>query len=91
MNKENAKDYLPFVHALADGKTLQHKPNGNKWFDCDPCYFNLPPEDYRIKPEPRTFDLFYHKTTDTVVTAREYTELGSLPDWERITVQEVLE
>jgi hypothetical protein len=53
MNKDNAKDFLPLVQALVEGKTLQHDVGDGKWYDCDPCYFNLSPEQYRIKPEPR--------------------------------------
>jgi len=54
MNKYNAKEFLPLVQALADGKTIQHycKDNG-LWYDDTPCYFNLPPDSYRIKPEVR--------------------------------------
>jgi hypothetical protein len=46
MNKQNAKEYLPLVQALADGKTIQLKIN-HCWEDLD-C-----PTQFRIKPEPR--------------------------------------
>ena len=94
MNKGNAHLFLPIVQALTDGKQLQYRdgckdnPYWVDFEDDDQIGFHTDPEDYRIKPEPRTFEVFYHKTTDTVVTARKYTELGG--DWERITVQEVL-
>ena len=32
MNKDNAKEFLPLVQALADGKTIQFK-NAEKWVD----------------------------------------------------------
>jgi hypothetical protein len=54
MNKHNAKDYLPFVQALADGKTIQGLliPSG-EWCDLQhEMDFQWPAEQYRIKPEP---------------------------------------
>lgn len=52
MNKENAKDYLPLVQALADGKTIQSIHNG-EWFDLPNPSFNGAANLYRIKPEPK--------------------------------------
>lgn len=52
MNAENAKDYLPLVQALADGKTLQSNVSGT-WDDIDEPLFQNSPTTYRIKPEPR--------------------------------------
>ena len=87
MNKENAHLYLPLVQALVDGKTLQHKPNGNKWFHCDPCYFSLPPEDYRIKPEPRIFEMYINEK-GVMYPVSDYLPTNVV--FKRITVQEVL-
>jgi hypothetical protein len=57
MNKENAKDYLPLVQALAEGKTIQvafhFGTNDVRWEDMDEFSFCDPAERYRIKPEPR--------------------------------------
>lgn len=50
MTKENAKDYLPFIQALADGKTIQFS-NGDEWIDLDDPNFENSVEKYRIKPE----------------------------------------
>jgi hypothetical protein len=52
MNASNAKDYLPLVQALAEGKQIQLNYNGD-WkniSDMDPMF---PANFYRIKPEPR--------------------------------------
>lgn len=52
MNANNAKDYLPLVKALAEGKVIQLNYNGD-WkniSDMEPIY---PANFYRIKPEPR--------------------------------------
>ena len=54
MNKNNAKDFLPMVQALADGKTIQFYTGS--WVDLsseDETSFALPLERYRIKPEPK--------------------------------------
>lgn len=53
MNREQAKELLPIIQAFADGKTIQIRE------DIDWCYlgneadFNLSPQRYRIKPEPK--------------------------------------
>lgn len=53
MNKFNAKDYLPLVQALVEGKTVQYRLLGEKWSTGGDVDFSLPPDQYRIKPEPR--------------------------------------
>lgn len=52
MNKETAKDYLPLVQALAEGKVIQVMGSGG-WNELPNYDFSLPVEHYRIKPEPR--------------------------------------
>lgn len=53
MNKDNAKDYLPLVQALAEGKTIQLN-SGHGWEDVDYLApFSYEAERYRVKPEPR--------------------------------------
>lgn len=53
MNREQAKELLPIIQAFAEGKTIQIRE------DIDWCYlgneadFNLSPQRYRIKPEPK--------------------------------------
>ena len=58
MNKDNARDYLPLVQALADGKVIQgHMAYSGQWEDMTGnINFDGPASDYRIKPEPR--DIF---------------------------------
>lgn len=58
MNASNAKDYLPLVQALAEGKTIQAKcqvvVDSSGWRDCEgDISFHGLAENYRIKPEPR--------------------------------------
>ena len=53
MTREDAKELLPIIQAFAEGKTIQVRE------DIDWCYlgnetdFNLSPQRYRIKPEPK--------------------------------------
>jgi len=53
MNKHNAKDYLPFVQALAEGKVLKMKWADGTFQEVSELCFNHPPEAYRIE-EPAT-------------------------------------
>jgi len=54
MHKDNAKDYLPLVQALAEGKAIQRVRSdgttfGTEWVDVDDIDVNLPSSCYRIK------------------------------------------
>jgi len=53
MNASNAKDYLPLVQALAEGKTIEFLNSNAQWEDCEYPSFNQMPVRYRIKPEPK--------------------------------------
>lgn len=59
MTKHNAKDYLPLVQALAEGKTIQSNYRGTHWVDLDDVSFSDPHKCYRIKPEPRRWWLVW--------------------------------
>lgn len=59
ITKENAKEWLPLVAALAEGKRIHHI--SSLWGDCGQ-YFSLDtyhyqPSNYRIAPEPRKVPL----------------------------------
>ena len=51
MNKEKAKEFLPLITALAEGRTVQVADLMSRWFDEVDPMFNSCPEFYRIKPE----------------------------------------
>jgi hypothetical protein len=88
MNKENAKEFSPLVQALADGKTIQWKTDSGNWKDGVNLGFNLNPEDYRIKPEPRIWEVYVGPSGEIICGYNwDYTNKQRL---ERITVQEVL-
>ncbi len=52
MTREEARQLLPVIQALAEGKTIQFQRDSNVWVDMDNPTFNMAPSDYRIKPEP---------------------------------------
>ncbi|WQZ00927.1 hypothetical protein [Stenotrophomonas phage StenR_269] len=59
MNKDNAKDYLPLVQALADGKVIQWRNHAGSWEDSDELSDLWTPDRYRIKPEPEELWAWY--------------------------------
>ena len=89
MNQQNAREYMPLVQALANGLTIQEDFFG-EWSDLsDEISFNMKPEFYRIKPEPRTFEIVRSKLSGDIYSAKTYD--GSAPaTWEYITVTEVI-
>jgi hypothetical protein len=52
MNKDNAKQFLPLIQALAEGKTIQWLV-GKTWHDLDTVGWDQDPTKYRIKPEKK--------------------------------------
>lgn len=76
MNKDNAKDYLPLVQALADGKVIQgYFEIEEVWRDIAEPRFDAPASQYRIKPEPREiwvneYPFFQHAVHSTESGAR---------------------
>lgn len=53
MNREQAKNMLPIIQALAEGKPIEFKNYKGEWVESKQLAFNKPIEDYRIKPEPK--------------------------------------
>lgn len=54
MTREEAKDMLPIIQALAEGKHIQLKDKTGNWMDID--FINVElcnPNVYRIKSEPK--------------------------------------
>ena len=53
MNRQQAKELLPIIQALAEGKIIEVKPKlGIEWIKTDNPTFDRF-HDYRIKPEPK--------------------------------------
>ena len=86
MTKKDAHLFLPLVQALADGKTLQIEV-GNAWNDLDEPSFTRPPQDYRIKPEPRVWKVWI----DQYGYMQSTNHLSKPPaGWTQIEVIEIL-
>lgn len=93
MNAQNAHEYLPLIQALADGKTIQRRIyESDEWEDYDQVTGENYPHCYRIKPEPRTFELWLDKDTGCLSTDELIIEFGHVrfDSLERITVMEVI-
>lgn len=67
MNASNAKDYLPLVQALAEGKTIEFLNSNAQWEDCECPSFHQMPVYYRIKPELKWIRLGLFKQGTIVV------------------------
>lgn len=81
MNKNNAKDYLPLVQALAEGKVIQGVDGGGEWEDMREVHFAQPSYQYRIKPEPLVIYVVMDSQDMTVRCAsknREWTGTGKV-------------
>lgn len=81
MNASNAKDYLPLVQALADGRVIQARMfSCDPWKDCSRPDFTMDPSNYRIKPEPKEIWVnewpegkrIFHSYGDAYVHAMQY-------------------
>ena len=57
MNKHNAKDYLPLVQAMADGKEVEIMHSDGMWIVERDLIFTAPLENYRIVEPSKTEDL----------------------------------
>ncbi|MFA6355310.1 MAG: hypothetical protein WCW65_02705 [Candidatus Paceibacterota bacterium] len=77
MTKDNAKDFIPIVKAIAEGKTIQLR-NGSNWHNIGDTNISLihSPEAYRIKPENTDEEIAELKKAYAAGKKIEY--LGSL-------------
>lgn len=53
MNREQAKELLPIIQAFAEGKTILVQEDIDWHYLGNESDFNLNPQRYRIKPEPK--------------------------------------
>ena len=100
MNASNAKDFLPLVQALADGKVIQFNSGTNDdpdWNNIGGPAFYGQAEDYRIKPEPREWHGFVKESTRNYgaryrsFTIRMDDATGELPDLAKLSIREILD
>ena len=53
MTREEAKELLPIIQALAEGKAVEYLNDEKGWIECDNPSFWEDPKHYRIKPESK--------------------------------------
>lgn len=53
MNRQQAKELLPIIQAFAEGRPIEYQDSYEKWIESDIMAFDLSPENYRIKREPK--------------------------------------
>lgn len=53
MNRIQAKELLPIIQAFAEGRPIEYQDSYEKWIESDIMAFDLSPENYRIKREPK--------------------------------------
>lgn len=53
MNRQEAKELLPIIQAFAKGRPIEYQDSYEKWVESDIMAFDLSPENYRIKREPK--------------------------------------
>ena len=53
MNREQAKKLLPIIQAFAKGRPIEYQDSYEKWVESGIMAFDLSPENYRIKREPK--------------------------------------
>jgi len=88
MTKDNAAQFLPLVQALAEGKTIQFNSGTSdnpQWGDVEDLYFDGNPDDYRVKPEPREWEIRFNQDGSAWVVSGHTTTAG-----ETIRVREIL-
>jgi len=84
MNAQNAAQFLPLVQALADGKTIQQRSLDDGWHDLHDVHFGNDFSAYRVKPEPREWDMW-------VSPRGELTQNSDMLTRESIRVREILD
>ena len=53
MDRERAKELLPFIEAFANGEDVKLMISDGKWESKESFSFSRIPDHYRIKPKPR--------------------------------------
>ena len=96
MNKEQAKELLPFMQAVADGKTIQVCSLGKNWEDIEMDFGDSFIEkvdlySFRVKPEPkkswcRLYLMFedggfYVRAINNSIDEKTYPKTASFHSW----------
>lgn len=82
MKLSQAKEYLPFVQAAAEGKTIQVR-FGHGWCDrVTDTGFAEPPDHYRIKPTPKLRAWRPEEGVGKVVRHKSSGSISIISDWD---------
>ena len=91
MNKNNAKDFLPLVQALIDGKTIQYYSHrAAQWKDMTAVNFVYDRARYRIKPERIKKKMWYKEgVTSMYEEGVSYLSAAAMVDngWKLVEVE----
>lgn len=91
MNRERAKELLPIIQAYSEGAEIQTQNYKNKaWLDLGDSPAFADGAVYRVKPEPRVFELWLDEESGFFCKASEVVDLVN-PRWKQIKVQEIIE
>lgn len=88
MNKDNAAQFLPLVQKLAEGKAIQFNQgtaDNPQWMDSEDIFFAGNPEYYRVKPEPREWDVWVAGKSVVEMDMSEY------EGWKKTRVREIID
>lgn len=92
MNSEEAKELLPVIQAFAEGKAVEMNWGTEKqpdWRVSKSLNFTSPIDEYRIKPEPRTFWVVRYSDGINLLARYEKPSPSVFGDHEIIKVVEV--
>lgn len=82
MNKDNAKEFLPLLQALIDGKTIQYYSHtAAQWKDMAAVNFVYERARYRIKPERIKKKMWYKAGS---VSMYDDAYFINVQDWEKL-------
>ena len=91
MTREQAKELLPIITAFAEGKEIQVRSGGGAWVLAPDPNFSANHVEWRVKPEPREFELAVKRGDPEMVYSRGLESLRGDAKWEIIRVREVIE
>lgn len=93
MNRDNARDYLPLVQALAEGKVIQMLEGHGYWVDMVEISSDIPASLYRIKPEPLEFwvNRYPDGTESGRYGSKRLAEVNSVHGTKQVCYREVIE
>lgn len=92
MTRQETLEFLPLITAYANGKIIQYKGlHSAPWEDISYPTWTDPVDSYRIKPEPREFEIYISPKQRLITESNKNTEHLKDRGWEQIRVREILD